>query len=132
MLNNDAWRLLRFIQNLCIHSSLICPLETKQRRLRTPAEPASEAPQDFSVNGDTLSKLCDRSDAADVLRQLLEVEPRGTFSFGRQVDSRSIADRQRRFVELVSRITGIDVDEDLKFAIPAALEYLQHVLETPF
>ena len=133
ILSNDAWRLLRFVQNLCIRSPLICPLESKQRRARTPAEPSSELSTDFSVNGDTLVKLCERSDAADVLRQMLEVEPERTFSYGRQVDFRSPEKRQRRFVELVASVTGVDTERRLfEGSITAALRYLERVLEVPF
>lgn len=132
ILDDDGWRILRFIQNLCIHDPRICPLESKQRRQRTPIEPWSDNPRDLSIEGDVLVRLLDRVDSADVLLQMLLAEPRRTLLRGRKIDFDLAEERQRRFVALVAVVNDMEGNGDVPLAVEKALEYMRRVLDIPF
>lgn len=133
ILDDNGWRLLRCVQNLCIHDTRICPLESRQRRQRTPVEPWSDRPSDLSVEGDILVRLLDRGDAAEVLVQMLVAEPR-PMSQGRRIDFNTVKERQQRFVTLVAAVIDVpdDDDDDVRLAVCKSLQYMRRVLDTPF
>lgn len=131
ILEEAAWRLLRFVQNMCLRDRRICSLESKQVRLRTPVEPSAERPADMSVNGDIVARLVERPDARSVLQQMIDAEPGKAWFGGRRVDFDTTEERKTRFATVVHAATGVDVhDEDT--TVLTALKYLRQVLEIPF
>lgn len=97
-LGEDAWRFARFVQNLCQRRF--------EHRIESHLEPLSGTSHDMNVNGDTLSSLIERSDAEEILSDMLDVEPvqRGDNWTDAAVDFATAADRRGRFEELFLRV----------------------------
>ncbi|KAF7597096.1 hypothetical protein BBP40_010570 [Aspergillus hancockii] len=58
-LGEKEWRLLRFLQNLCVRDPIICPFTPKRKRHRNPAgnESLEFQPSHMHVDGDILNRL---------------------------------------------------------------------------
>ncbi|KAE8396567.1 mono-functional DNA-alkylating methyl methanesulfonate N-term-domain-containing protein [Aspergillus alliaceus] len=56
---DKEWRLLRFLQNLCIRDAIICPFTPKRKRQRNPSgnESREFQPSQMHIDGDILSRL---------------------------------------------------------------------------
>jgi hypothetical protein len=71
LLYDEAWRLLRYLQNLCGRSSKICPLSDTFFG-RMPLEPQTADPALRHIDGDILKTLIEHGE--DTLRELLEAD----------------------------------------------------------
>jgi hypothetical protein len=60
-LSEEEWRLLRFIQNLCLADRKICPFTKRRRTTTSEIDPYTlSKPEAMHVNGDILSRLARR------------------------------------------------------------------------
>lgn len=59
ILDENAWRLLAFIQTLALRSPNICPFVNPMKTHRSPLEPSTE-PLDMHINGDILRRILER------------------------------------------------------------------------
>lgn len=128
ILNTDGWRLLKFVENLCKRNN---ENDSHKKRRRVCIEPRSAGPQDLSVNGDVLSRLLVRHDAARMLLQYLEVEPVDMLVKSAKVDFDTAEERQHRFIALVAAVTELQESADTRQAVNGALLYLERLLDNP-
>ncbi|KAK2787150.1 hypothetical protein FQN51_003444 [Onygenales sp. PD_10] len=60
-ISEKEWRLLKYIQNLCIKDPLVCPLARRRRRSKQDAwDVTISKPSSLHVDGDILSRLAER------------------------------------------------------------------------
>ncbi|MCJ1282157.1 hypothetical protein MMC26_001480 [Xylographa opegraphella] len=98
LINEDTWRLLRFIQNMAERNATLCPY-TYAESLMTHIEPRLRE-KCMEIKGDLLCRLLDRGspDTAALLHAMLEKEPdldRRAYDFD------TWQARQQRFFEIV-------------------------------
>ena len=70
-LEENEWRLLRLLQDLCIKDPIICPFTPKRKRQRHPVgqEPLELQPSHMHIDGDILHRLVARD--SDYLTKML-------------------------------------------------------------
>lgn len=118
VLDEHAWRLLRFLQNLAERSPLVSPLRNPALR-RKHIEPR---PKNTHVDGDVLLRLLDRpSSSADtllesMLQEFMDADDDAEFP--------TVAKRQRRVMELVNAVPLHASGPDLVAAIALFLNAL--------
>ncbi|KAI9831765.1 MAG: hypothetical protein M1819_004662 [Sarea resinae] len=118
LVSEPTWRLLRFIQNMAVRNSKVCPF-AHSSRTRRHIEPQSGKPQSFHIDGDILARLLNLGQ--DELRRMLELEPR---SESKYVDFDSSEARCERFAEL----TGLALGEKFEDPVGAAMDYISYLL----
>lgn len=59
-LREDEWRLLKFIQNVCLSDETICPFKRKRRNTSDALDPSHRKPEFMHVDGDILARLTGR------------------------------------------------------------------------
>lgn len=145
ILNEASWRLLRFIQNMCMRHEQICEF-TPRAYEEAHLEPQSRYASDFHVDGDILARLVEEEDAKQLLNDMLDVIPFDDTDNGTRVDYDSVDRRQTRFKELVDEVrngpvadtsTAIDPNRDglnstSSDAVGFALRYIEAVIDSPF
>ena len=107
-----TWRLLRFVQNMCMRNRELCPYSGRRNHEILHIEPLMHDASDFHVDGDILARLADRADADQILQQMLEAEPQQqTPPGGPATDFNTAARRIERFGEIVNRATQEDTED---------------------
>ncbi|KAI9816208.1 MAG: hypothetical protein M1827_001809 [Pycnora praestabilis] len=122
LLSESSWRLLRFIQNLCMHNDSLCPFQNLHTS-RKHIEPEATKPRNKHVDGDILERLLENP---ALLRQMLNQEPNEDHS----IDFHSADARSERFRFLVDEVVD-DLDE---FDDPTeiALDYVRSLLQLAY
>jgi len=107
ILREQEWRLLRFLQNLCVRDPVICPFTSARKRRWTSAdiEPSTSKPSHMHVDGDVLSRLLERGSSH--LRQMLAVNEDSNISSPEMVPPKA---HMERFTELVNEAFGRSLD----------------------
>jgi hypothetical protein len=123
-LGEKEWRLLRFLQNLCVRDPIICPFTPKRKRQRNPAGNESLAfqPSQMHVDGDILSRLLMRG--SSYLVQMLVTEEFFTPS---TPDSGSPQAISERFSELARDLLG-----DIQNPVEVVMKWLKRTLHMGF
>ncbi|KAI9725351.1 MAG: hypothetical protein M1828_003201 [Chrysothrix sp. TS-e1954] len=128
--DDASWRLLRFLQNLCLRDKRICPVQNRQALRRMHVEPDSTNPRYRHIDGDVLERLVKRADAEELVGEMLDAE------VGREMrDYQSTEVRRERFEECASAAgmvglqAGLDNDGDGREVVREAVRYLRRLLE---
>lgn len=120
LLDEPAYRLLRFTQNMARRDPLICPFGDSFKFRSRHLDPDISSIRDLNlhVNGDIIRRLLDRG-AEHTLRSMLERAPLPPIRRGEECDFDSAASRQRRFAELAQAagIVGWENGDDLMTAV---------------
>ena len=124
LLSQEAWRLLRFVQNLCGRSREICPHGGRAQG-KNHIEPRADLPRFKNVDGDVLRRLLAPGRGATALRELLRAEPLHELKRA-GLDFDTAAARQKRFVALARDLLG-ETSED---PVADVIGYLETVLQT--
>ncbi|KAL9050537.1 MAG: hypothetical protein Q9162_006564 [Coniocarpon cinnabarinum] len=106
-----TWRVLRFVQNMCLRHQDICPFSPRAVFERMHIEPASASPSDRQIDGDVLTRLVKHPRAEEILGEMLMVHPQRSASSRQAVDFDSPMARLRRFRELIEDMAQEDVDD---------------------
>ncbi|EEP81684.1 predicted protein [Uncinocarpus reesii 1704] len=117
-LGENEWRLLRFIQNICLGDPVICPYRKRRRMVSEDLTPLITKPESMHVDGDILSRVVEHG-----IRFLETVMRKNTTS---SYTNRSTADssgRMERFMEFVTPVVG---DTENPFA--AAISWMEDLL----
>ncbi|KAJ9404513.1 hypothetical protein DTO045G8_7735 [Paecilomyces variotii] len=119
-LTEKEWRLLRFLQNICMRDPIICPFGSIRKRRWNPAEiePSTTKPSTMHVNGDILSRLL--SHGSDYLRQLLSIE---YDSHGTGNTTTSTSTAMERFSDLAVEVFG-----ESENPVKNVIEWLRNIL----
>ncbi|KAL8716537.1 MAG: hypothetical protein Q9225_006142 [Loekoesia sp. 1 TL-2023] len=121
LLNEPAWRLLAFIQNMAMRDSKICPYPhplINEKHI----EPSTAEKQNMHINGDVLTRLLERG-GASLLEEMLQKEP-DPDPDNKSSDFATARDRVERFKELVTEF----FDGLAAGAIETTLEWIQSLL----
>ncbi|PYI00154.1 hypothetical protein BO71DRAFT_436950 [Aspergillus ellipticus CBS 707.79] len=123
-IEENEWRLLRFLQNLCVRDVLICPFTPKRRRQRTPMGLVDPQPAQMHVDGDILSRLVLRGPSY-LVRMLGEedVSAASASATGNSVGQVAL----EQFTELARDALG-----DVGSPVEAVMRWLQRVLQVEF
>ncbi|KAI9793938.1 MAG: hypothetical protein M1833_000507 [Piccolia ochrophora] len=121
VLSEQAWRLLRFIQNLSVRNVTIHPFP-EEDRVASHIEPQETSPRSKHVDGDALGRLVASGSAT--LREMLDAKPRSEINGKSVMDFNSAAARMRRFSTLVKELLG----EESGDPVAAAMEYVEALL----
>ena len=133
ILDEPSWRLLRYIQNMAIQDSIICPFSTKTRHLNI--EPAT-SDRSMHVNGDILQRLLDRG-GENLLRDMLirgednqlqdmmDLDSTDEDDERRPTGSKTVSPRRERLDELVAEVEELaDAERD----VAAVVQWLRFKL----
>ncbi|KAI9718568.1 MAG: hypothetical protein M1812_004019 [Candelaria pacifica] len=114
LLTAAAWRLLRFIQNLCARSPSVSPITYHQSPLGH-IEPEDTNPRSFHVDGDVLSRLLalESSELQFMLDQMSSSS-----------DAAEVRARRERFEELVREVL-----QEVHDPVQAAMDYMRCLLQ---
>ncbi|GAD92744.1 conserved hypothetical protein [Paecilomyces variotii No. 5] len=120
-LTEKEWRLLRFLQNMCMRDPIICPFGSVRKRRWIPAEiePSTAKPSSMHVDGDILHRLLNYG--SEYLRQMLSIEYESS-STGNEAISTGIA------IERLSELS-VEVFGDSRDPIKNVMEWLRKILE---
>ena len=128
-----AWRLLRWVQNLCLRSVTICPVVTATS-LQQPLEPNARMPRGKHINGDVLVVLVEQGE--DSLRELLDADTEQFPNLRRMpADFTSPSARRERLAELLKELLFPELTTGLvqcRFdIIDTTFDYLRKALNPP-
>ncbi|KAI9824417.1 MAG: hypothetical protein M1832_001952 [Thelocarpon impressellum] len=127
LISEAAWRLLRFVQNLCTRSDKVCPYGDRLNR-RNHIEPRAELPRFKHVNGDILARLLEPRLGASMLRELLRAESSSRSSGEAAPDFDTPVARYERFGALADDLFGAPS----KDPVADTMDYLGKLLEPIF
>ncbi|KAJ8604874.1 hypothetical protein MRB53_041650 [Persea americana] len=105
IVTESSWRLLRFIQNMCLRERRICPSITTSDARLTHLEPCNIQPEALHIDGDILCRLLDCGDVCEVLDSMLDAEP-ATSPWHATIDYDTASARRARFEQLTSDAVG--------------------------
>lgn len=107
VLDEHSWRLLRFLENMCLRNKHLCPHTSDLMLRRLHLEPDVTRKTSFHVDGDVLLRLSEAEQGPDeCLTAMLSVEPREVNDADEIVDFDSSEKRWERFEELAGDILG--------------------------
>ncbi|KAI9696824.1 MAG: hypothetical protein M1836_005186 [Candelina mexicana] len=114
LLTAAAWRLLRFIQNLCARNPSVCPITYHQSPLDH-IEPNETNPRSFHIDGNMLCRLLalESSELQFMLDQMSS-----------STDAEEVRARRERFEELVGGVL-----QDVHDPVEAAMNYMRCLLQ---
>ncbi|PGH03778.1 hypothetical protein AJ80_08648 [Polytolypa hystricis UAMH7299] len=137
-LNENEWRLLRFIQNICMQDRRICPFTRRKRTHVDDHNVSISKPESLHVNGDILSRITDHGirslhhlmgpDGEHNTTSSSSSSPSkpGDNAGGATADTMDVSDpRLGRFAELAVAVVGNDNDPFV--AVMAWLENLVRI-----
>lgn len=123
LLDEEQWRLLRWIQNLAEKDKLVCPHQSKESENRH-IEPTRKHKRDMHVNGDILARILHYG-AAESAQFLGNLITKDLFDADPAVDYSSVEERRKRFVELAHSVVG---DLEGRQLLEAVVLYMKTVL----
>lgn len=107
VLDEQSWRLLRFVQNMCLHNKHLCPHTSDPTLRRLHLEPDMTRKTSFHVDGDILLRLLEAQQGPEeCLTDMLLVKPRAIKDADETVDFDSSEKRCERFEELAEDVLG--------------------------
>ncbi|MCJ1479162.1 hypothetical protein MMC13_007846 [Lambiella insularis] len=121
LLDENKWRLLRFLQHLAERNATVCPYTYSERPKRH-IEPSRSKAFYMHVDGDILSRILERGtpDPSELVRVMLQQEPSPDHDFD------TPNDRERRFFEIVDAALG---DLSGQSRMEAVIDYLRVALQ---
>lgn len=144
ILEGASWRLLRFVQNMCMRDERVCEFTPRAYEENVHLEPRGKSPTDLHVDGDILERLVEDENACQVLNDMLDAEPHSSTHCSR-VDYATAERRRARFEELVDELfegSSVEPTKTVESAhtlserksnpVEVALDYIRTVLESPF
>ncbi|KAH0538052.1 hypothetical protein FGG08_005314 [Glutinoglossum americanum] len=123
LLHSAAWRLLRFIQNLCMRNANICPFDNDGARSHI--EPQQHK-RFMHVDGDILMRLFEAG--REELDRMLMIEPKADLDGVNFTDFDSAAARVDRFRELVFLVLKGFENDPVGGAMECLKDFLQPIL----
>ncbi|EAS33977.3 uncharacterized protein CIMG_05001 [Coccidioides immitis RS] len=118
-LKEHEWRLLRFIQNICLANAVICPYRTRRRIVIEDLAPAMLKPESMHVDGDILSRIVDHG--MRFLEDVMRKNTTASFYTNRSAtDSRG---RMERFIEFATPVVG-----DVENPFAAVVSWMEDLL----
>lgn len=134
IMKEHEWRLLRFIQNVCMIDPIICPFSPRNKsKAINNVEPSTTKPDFMHINGDILGRLTARE--IRYFKEIISREDSSTCAIERDEDDSIVsAENERggvskleRFVELVPPVLGA-VDDPFT----AVMEWMVNILQIAF
>ena len=124
LLDENQWRLLRWIQNIAEKDVLVCPHQSRESKNRH-IEPARNHKRDMHVNGDILARVLHYggSESVEFLRDLVE---RDRYVADDPVDYSNAEERRKRFAELAQAVVGKVEGRVLFERVVLHLKYMLH------
>lgn len=129
ILDAERWRLLRFIQNMCLRDKTICPHVNTTGRDNEHVEPDERNLRHFHIDGDILKRLLDRG-AEERLTAMLDAEPENTNFEGHGYRIRDFDTSQRRkerFFEIAQE--ALAVQPELDSVVTGSVRFLEQLLQ---
>lgn len=126
-----TWRLLRFIQNMCMRREELWPFPDREVMEQMHIEPEATKPHHFQVDGDILGRLVSSAGPEQLLNRMLDIDPLRVP--GGRVDFDTAVQRRRRFGELVQNMLHENGDEASNLnEVAVAIEVVRRAVELPF
>lgn len=137
VLRLPTWRMLRFVQNMCMRNKDLCPYPPRWVNELMHVEPTDEEAADRHVDGDILTRLVDRPNAEEVLQRMLDAEPSQNSSTGRAVDFADAAKRSKRFEQVLAEMIREDVRDESALdngtrSSARVVQIIRSLVESPF
>ncbi|WEW58359.1 hypothetical protein PRK78_003827 [Emydomyces testavorans] len=117
-LQEHEWRLLRFIQNICLCNPVICPYKTRRRLVADHLAPAMIKPESMHIDGDILSRVVDSG-----VRFLENMMRKNTASSHTSSSRDDNGARMERFLEFAAPVVG-----DAENPVAAVMFWLENLL----
>lgn len=135
IIKEHEWRLLRFIQNVCMIDDKVCPFSLRNRsKVVNNVEPSTSKPDFLHINGDILGRLTARG--TGYFREMITREDSSTCAIERDDDDDSLMSDENepggiskleRFAELVPPVLGTVDDR-----FTAVMEWMVTMLQVAF
>lgn len=119
-LKEHEWRLLRFIQNICLVNPVICPYRARPRLANEDLAPTMRKPEFMHVDGDILSRVVDNG--RQFLEEMMRKNP-STLHYASTWNHSENTGRMDRFLEFAGPLVG---DAEDPFA--AVMSWMESLL----